>query len=90
MEIPHLRESEKMGQDRVLKILKKHGRPMSPREIAEEMGINPQRVYVILSKLSKYEEVVVIEINRLQARLLYNQNIKRRMCLYYLPNNEKI
>jgi len=79
-----------MGQEEVLKILKKYGRPMSSKEIAEEIGINPKRVHVILSKLAEYDEIVVVEINRIQAQLLYDPNIKRRMCLYYCPNNEKI
>jgi len=72
-----------MGQKEIIDVLKKAKRPMSAREISEELKEPFHKICVNLNRLVKFKEVEVIEIDRWKARLLYNNsNIKRRMRLY--------
>ncbi len=71
-----------MSQGEILDILKKEKKPLSAREIIEQLDINPKRVYVLIKILLKYEEIKCIEIPRDLAMKLYRS--KRRMRLYYV------
>ena len=74
-----------MGQEDVIDILKKMGRPMSRREIAELLECSAETVSHIISRLKKFNEICEVEIDRKEA---YNYHkdckVHRRMKLYFL------
>lgn len=74
-----------MGQYEIIKVLEKHKKPISRREIASELNINPRIVSHHIQKLLFHNEIKCIEIDRNQAREYFKENLpSRRMRLYYL------
>lgn len=71
-----------MGQDDVLKALKKINEPLSVGEIAVIIGCFPSEVSKDLNKLIQYKEVKFKEIDRIIAMSKYK--CKRRMKIYYV------
>jgi repressor of nif and glnA expression len=73
-----------MGQDEIMRILKKEkGNPLSAKEIAKKLNLDDyKKVFVLLKKMIRFEEVSFIEISRNES--LKNHNCKHRMKLYFL------
>lgn len=71
-----------MGQEEILELLEKYGKPMSRTQIARTLSQDVIRVSHALTRLVKGKEVKIIEIDRFQAMKLYRS--KRRMFLYYV------
>ena len=75
----------KIGQQEIIEILEKHNKPISRREIAEELNIPAQIVSRHIQKLLLHNEIKCIEIDRNQARAYFKERLpSRRMRLYYL------
>lgn len=75
----------KLSQENIINCLKKNKRAMSRTEIAQEINLNPCRVSFLLSKLLRWNEVVVVEIDRKEARKRFG--VKRRMMLFTLSKD---
>jgi len=74
-----------MGQEDIYNVLKKHNKPLTRTQIAEELNEHPCKISKIIKKLLLHNEIKCIEISRLEAQtLLNNQNHKRRLRLYYI------
>jgi DNA-binding MarR family transcriptional regulator len=71
-----------MGQSEVIEFLKQKKEPLSAGEIAKAMCENPSKIGAILSRLLKHDEVLFIEIDRLQS--MKRCGCKKRIRLYYL------
>lgn len=74
-----------MGQGEVLDVLRKRGKPMSRREIAEALDCCPIQVSHIINRLKKFGEVGEKNLDRKEA-YNYHKEIKvhHRMKLYYI------
>jgi len=74
-----------MGQEEICEVLKKHNKPLTRTQIAQELNENPCKISKSLRVLLKYNEIKCIEISRIEAQKLFNNvNYKRRLRLYYL------
>ena len=73
-----------MGQEEVIKILKKAKKPMSRSQIAKALKLEAIHVSHLINKLLKYDEIKCFEVNRFQAaKLLGMDKPFRRMRFYY-------
>lgn len=74
-----------MGQEEVLEVLRKHDKPISRRQIAEELNDDPIKISKALAKLLVVKEIKCIEMDRYQtAKMLGVKRIHRRTRFYYL------
>jgi len=74
-----------MSQSEVLEILKKHRKPVSRRQIAEELKDDPIKISKSLAKLLLAKEIKCIELDRYQtAKILKLKRVHRRTRFYYL------
>jgi Fe2+ or Zn2+ uptake regulation protein len=72
-----------MSQGEIIDILEKEGKPISAKEIADQVGnTNSKSVFITLRILLEHHEIKCIEIDKEQARKLYNSY--RRLRLYYI------
>lgn len=68
----------------MIELLEKVKRPLSTREISDELGIAFALVSCNIKKLIKANEIKIIELTREEAAERYHStNFKRRMRLYY-------
>lgn len=70
----------KISQQEVLDCLEKEKRPMSVKQIAEIIGRRDKKIYPLINKLLKWNEVFYKEITAEQA--IRHFNCKRRMFIY--------
>ncbi len=74
-----------MSQSEVLEILKKHSKPVSRRQIADELKDDPIKISKALARLLIAKEIKCIEMDRYQtAKILGLKKIHRRTRFYYL------
>lgn len=70
-----------MSQEEIEKCLMKSERPMTAKEIAEELGIDKhKKIYPLINKLLRWNEIYSMELSSELAMKKYN--CKRRMCVY--------
>lgn len=69
----------------MLEVLRKHDKPISRRQIAEELNDDPIKISKALAKLLVVKEIKCIEMDRYQtAKMLGVKRIHRRTRFYYL------
>lgn len=74
-----------MGQDEILDCLKKYKKPVSRRQIAEDLDWDPVKVSHLIKKLLKQNSVKCVEYDRIQSgKLLGLNRAFRRTRFYYL------
>lgn len=71
---------KKIGQQEVLDCLEKGGKAMSARQIAELLGDNDKKIYPLLNKLMKWDEIYAKEVSCEVA--IKKFGCKRRMYVY--------
>jgi len=79
-----------MGQQEIIECLKEANRPLTALEIAEKLGQGMNVVCERLNRMLKGGDIYYIELDRFTARLLFNNNVKRRMKLYCLEKPENV
>lgn len=71
-----------MSQGDIIICLEKASEPLSRSQIAEIIKLPPNRVSYLLSRLLKFKEVKLIEIDRYEAEERFG--VKRKVGLYYI------
>ncbi len=78
-------EVDGLGQDEIIKCLEKHKKPISRKQIAEEIDYPVVKVSHLIKKLLNNQEVRCIELNRIQAgKMLGLGRPFRRTRFYYV------
>jgi predicted ArsR family transcriptional regulator len=68
----------------VIQVLQKSDQPLSRTQIAEELGITPRKVSLIIRVLLRFGEVECVELDRFKsAEILGWKNPWRRTRFYY-------
>lgn len=71
-----------MGQEEVIKFLRRQKKPKTCREIAQKLGDDHIKIAKIIRKLLEHKEIHYIEMDRFEA---YERcNSFRRARLYYI------
>ena len=71
-----------MGQEEVLKVLEKEGKPLSRREISLILNERVEKISSDLRQLIKFKEIKFKVIYSGEALKIYQS--KRKMRLYYI------
>jgi len=80
-----IKKGGKMGQGEILEVLEKSKKPLSRSEIAIILNESGCNVSHHLKTLITHNEVKIIEINRIQAKVFFKEKSpSRRMRLYYV------
>ena len=75
----------KIGQAEVVKCLEKHDKPISRKQIAEELGYDVIKVSHTVKKLLDNDDIKCIELDRIQAgEMLKLGRPFRRTRFYYI------
>lgn len=81
-----------MGQDEIIKLLKKENRPMSRSEIAKILNSPPEKISHIIQRMLKYNDIECIELDREQSNKILKARIsikvQRRTRFYYLAETK--
>lgn len=77
-----------MGQQEILNLLEKEGKPMAAREIAAALEETTSKVLMRISCMLDGGDISCIELDRVLAALHFKT--KRKMRLYYSPEISKI
>jgi len=78
-----------MGEAEIIMCLEKKDKPISRRQIAEEIGDNVTKVSHTINKLLKKKEIKCIELDRIQAGKMLNLNrVFRRTRFYYIDSTK--
>jgi len=74
-----------LGQDEIIRCLEKHKKPISRKQIAEEVMYDVIKVSHLIKKLLNKNEIKCIELDRIQAGIMLKLNRPfRRTRFYYL------
>jgi DNA-binding MarR family transcriptional regulator len=74
-----------MGQAEIIECLEKHDKPISRKQIAEEIDYDVVKVSHLIKKLLNKNEIKCIELNRIQAgKMLGLDRPFRRTRFYYV------
>jgi len=76
-----------MGQQEVIDILKKVGKPLSRSEIAKLLDWDPNKTSQVIARVikDKFNPVKFKEVDRVQALKIYG--CKRRLKIYFYCEN---
>jgi DNA-binding MarR family transcriptional regulator len=74
-----------MGQGDIIEVLEKHNKPISRRQIAEELDWEVVKVSHLIKRMLANGSVKCIELDRFQSGKMLGMNRPfRRIRLYYL------
>lgn len=73
-----------MGQSEVMDVLEKYDKPITCRQIAKDLDVEPTKVFKTLAKLLKLKDIKCIEMDRYQTAKMLGLKIHRRTRFYYL------